>query len=164
MTEENPEPFDAVQRLIRLKRHEMPDEQFPERVVEQFWERQRRASLGLSVRALFRERLALWWEDRFGGRGDFLGAATSIVWLNAATIAIQILQLVALVLAPPIAGIIAIATLAWLLWAFSCFVAELHGFASPAVVLGVVVLTGIVLVFALTFLAALAGFAPQGAP
>jgi hypothetical protein len=102
--------------------------------------------------------------QRFGGRGGFLGAATSIVWLNAATLAIQILQLIVLVLAPPLAGIIAIGTLAWLLWAFACFVAELHGFASSAVVLGVVVLTGIVLVFALTFLAALAGFAPQGAP
>lgn len=102
--------------------------------------------------------------QRFGGRGGFLGAAASIVWLNAATLLVQALQIVAIVFAPPLASMIALATLFWLLWAFASFVAELHGFASVAVTLGVVVLTGIVLVFALTFLAALAGFTPQGAP
>ncbi|MBP7000125.1 YIP1 family protein [Amaricoccus sp.] len=101
---------------------------------------------------------------RFGGRGDLLGAATAIVWLNAATLVVQVLQLVALVLAPPLAAALAMVTLVWLLWAFACFVAELHGFASPAIVLGVVVLVGVSLVFLLTFIAALAGLTPQGTP
>lgn len=101
---------------------------------------------------------------RFGGRGDLLGAATAIVWLNGATVVIQLLQIVAMLFAPPLAGALAIVTLVWLLWAFACFVAELHGFASPAIVLGVVVLVVISLVFMLTFIAALAGLTPQGTP
>ncbi len=98
----------------------------------------------------------------FGGRGDFWSAATVVVWLNAMTLAIQVLQLVALALAPPLAGIIAIATLFWLFWAFASFVTELHDFRSPMMVLGVVVLTVIVIVFGLTLLAAILGFGPQG--
>jgi hypothetical protein len=97
----------------------------------------------------------------FGGRGDFWGAAAVVVWLNAVTLAIQVVQLAALATVPPLAGLIAIATLFWLLWAFSNFVAELHGFASPVMVLGVVVLTVIVLVFALTLVAAMLGLTPQ---
>lgn len=96
----------------------------------------------------------------FGGRGDFWGSARVIVWLNVVTVAIQALQLVALALAPPLAGFIAVATLFWLLWAYANFVAELHGFQQPFVVLGVVVLLVIGLVFGLTMLAAILGIAP----
>ncbi|MBP7242513.1 Yip1 family protein [Amaricoccus sp.] len=99
---------------------------------------------------------------RFGGRGTFFGAATAIVWLNAVTILVQLLQLVALLFAPPLAGALAIVTMIWLLWAFSCFVAELHGFASPAIVLGVAILVAVSFVFVLTFIAALAGLTPEG--
>lgn len=99
----------------------------------------------------------------FGGRGDFWGAVTAVVWLSAVTLGIQVAQLVALALVPPLAGLIAIATLLWLLWAFANFVAELHGFESPLVVVGVVVLTTVVLVFGLTLVAAVLGVTPQGA-
>ena len=43
---------------------------------------------------------------------------------------------------PPLAAILAIATLFWALWAFANFVAELHGFRNPIVVLGAVVADG----------------------
>jgi hypothetical protein len=99
----------------------------------------------------------------FGGRGGFWAGAAVVVWLNAMTLLIQAVQLVALALAPPAAGLIAVATLVWLFWAFANFVAELHGFASPFVVLGVAVLTVIVLVFAATLLAAILGVAPPAA-
>lgn len=99
----------------------------------------------------------------FGGRGGFWGAALVVVWLNAVTLGIQVVQIAALAVVPPLAGVIAIATLFWLLWAFANFVAELHDFGSPLMVLGVTVLTAIVLIFGVTLLAAILGFSPQGA-
>jgi hypothetical protein len=98
----------------------------------------------------------------FGGSGGFWGALLVVVWLNAVTLGIQVVQLVALAVAPPLAGVVSIATLFWLLWAFSSFVAELHGFASTAMVLGAVLLTSIAIAFALTILAGVFGLAPQG--
>lgn len=98
----------------------------------------------------------------FGGRGGLLGAAAVVVWLNAVTLVIQVAQLVALALIPPLGVLIALATLFWLLWAYANFVTELHGFESPVMVLGVVILTMIALVFGLSMLAAMLGVAPQG--
>lgn len=98
----------------------------------------------------------------FGGRGGFLDAALVVVWLNAVTLVIQVAQLVALALMPPLGALIALATLFWLLWAYANFVTELHGFESPVMVLGVVILTMIALVFGLSMLAAMLGVGPQG--
>lgn len=101
---------------------------------------------------------------RLGGRGDALGAAKVVVWLNAVTLVIQAFQLVALVFAPPLASFMAIATLLWLFWAFANFTAELHDFASPFIVLGVTVLTAVGLVLGLALIATLLGVSPEGAP
>ena len=85
-----------------------------------------------------------------------------VVWLNAMTLLIQIVQLVLLLVAPPLAGFLAIATLFWLMWAYANFVTELHGFASPVMVLGVTVLSVVVLMLGLTLIAAILGFSPSG--
>lgn len=98
----------------------------------------------------------------FGGAGGFWGAATVVIWLNAVTLGIQVLQIVVLAVAPPLAGLVAVATLFWLLWAYANFVAELHAFRSPVMVLGVAVLSGIALIFGLTLIAAILGIAPPG--
>lgn len=98
----------------------------------------------------------------FGGEGGFLGAAAVVVWLNAVTLVIQAAQLAAFAVVPPVGALIALATLFWLLWAYANFVAELHGFESPVMVLGVVILTMVALVFGLSLLAAMLGVAPQG--
>lgn len=99
----------------------------------------------------------------FGGTGSFAGALTIIVWLNGVMLAIQLVQIVAMMIVPPVAGLVALAALFWLLWAFANFVVELHGFRSPFVVLGVSILTVIVLIFALSMVAAILGITPQGA-
>jgi hypothetical protein len=99
----------------------------------------------------------------FGGVGGFWDALTLIVWLNAVMLLIQVLQLVLLVVAPPVAGMIALATLFWAMWVFANFVAELHGFTNPLMVLGGVILTAIVLFFAVAILLAVLGLTPQGA-
>lgn len=98
-----------------------------------------------------------------GGTGNFQDALTLIVWLNAVMLLVQFAQLVLIVVAPPIAGMIGLATLLWALWVFANFVAELHGFRNPLVVLGGVILTAIVLVFAISILFAILGVMPQGA-
>jgi len=98
----------------------------------------------------------------FGGTGDFPGALTIMVWLNTVMLAIQVVQIVAMVVLPPLASIVALLAIFWLLWAFANFTAELHGFGSPFIVLGVSILSVIVLVFGLTMLAAILGITPQG--
>lgn len=97
----------------------------------------------------------------FGGTGGAPGALALVVWLNAMMVLIQAVQLVALVLFPPLAAILAILTVFWVLWTYASFVAELHGFQNPAIVLGAVVLTSIVLFFATAMVLAILGFAPQ---
>jgi hypothetical protein len=99
----------------------------------------------------------------FGGAGTVAGALALVVWLNVIMLLAQVLQIVALVILPPLAFFLAIATLLWLLWAFSSFVAELHGFTNLAAVLGGVVVTTVIFFLALASLLAAIGLAPPGA-
>ena len=84
---------------------------------------------------------------RFGGTGTLAQALVLVAWVQVPRIALQILQLVVMALAPglaPLVGIVGFALYAVLL---SLFIAELHGFRS-----GVVVFFGIL---AVSFLVAL---------
>ena len=93
----------------------------------------------------------------FGGAGDFGGAAALIIWLNAMLVLIQVAQLIALAVMPPVAALLAIVTVAWLLWAYANFVAELHGFQNPFVVLGATIVTAIMLFLGTGMLIAILG-------
>ncbi len=75
---------------------------------------------------------------------------------------VQAAQLVALAVVPPLATVLAIATILWALWAFANFVAELHGFQNPFIVLAVVILTAIVVFFGIAMIFAILGITPQG--
>lgn len=77
----------------------------------------------------------------FGGRGSFADAMLVVVWLQLLMLALQILQLVATFVAPPLAGIIGIIGLGVFLWLMTTFIAELHGFASRGLVFLGMVLT-----------------------
>ena len=87
----------------------------------------------------------------FGGTGRFEEALTLIVWLQFIFLCVQVLQLAALLLMPPIAGLITILALALFLWLLVNFIAALHGFTS----LGMVFAMTIVSAFALLFLLSL---------
>lgn len=93
----------------------------------------------------------------FGGTGGVWDAAALIVWLNAVLVLVQAAQIVALLLAPPAASVLAILAIVWSLWAYASFVAELHGFRHPLMVLGAAILTLIMLFFATSMLAAMLG-------
>lgn len=70
----------------------------------------------------------------FGGRGSFPDALLVVVWLQLLTLAIQVLQLAATLIAPPFAGIIGLGGFVLFLWLMTAFIAELHGFASRGLV------------------------------
>ncbi|WP_333817123.1 Yip1 family protein [Tabrizicola sp.] len=79
----------------------------------------------------------------FDGRGSLPDALLVVVWLQLPMLALQILQLVATLLVPPLAGIIGLAGFALFLWLMTSFVAELHGFRSRGMVFLGLVLTAL---------------------
>lgn len=99
----------------------------------------------------------------FGGTGTDRDALALVVWLNTMMLLAQVAQLVALVVLPPLAFLLAIVTMIWLLWAFSNFIAEMHGFTNIAMVLAGVVLSMLVFFFSLASLLVSLGFTPHGA-
>lgn len=56
--------FEDIQRLVRLKRHELPPEGFVDGFITAFHERQRSELLKQSARSLFWERLTTFFEGR----------------------------------------------------------------------------------------------------
>lgn len=98
----------------------------------------------------------------FGGQGDLGGALRVLVWLNAVLLLLQVAQLVALAAVPPLAVVLSVAGMVWLLWAFACFTAELHGFENAFAVAGVALIAALVVIFVLMTLLAMLGINPQG--
>jgi hypothetical protein len=90
--------------------------------------------LALSVGLIYRVGRA------FGGVGSLPDALLIVVWLQLLTLVLQVLQLLASVLAPPLAGIIGLGGFVLFLWLMTGFIAELHGFRSRGMVfLGMIV-------------------------
>jgi hypothetical protein len=101
--------------------------------------------------------LLIWRIGRaWGGRGSLPDALLVMVWLQLIMLAVQAVQLLALVIAPPIAGLLNLVGLALFFWLLCSFVAELHGFTSRAKVFAGVVVTlfglALVIVIGLTAL------------
>lgn len=79
----------------------------------------------------------------FGGQGSFADALLVVVWLQLLTLALQLLQLVATLVAPSLAGIIGLGGFVMFVWLMTSFIAELHGFASRGLVFIGMVLTAL---------------------
>jgi Yip1 domain len=79
----------------------------------------------------------------FGGTGSSPDALLIVVWLQCLTLVLQVLQLVATVVAPPLAGIIGLGGFALFLWLMTHFITELHGFRSRGLVFLGMVMTAI---------------------
>lgn len=86
----------------------------------------------------------------FGGTGEFNGALGLALWLEVVFFALQILLVITTVLFPPLFLLGLVAFIGLRLWVTASFIAELHGFSSPGMVLlvmlAVLVFMGIVLV------------------
>lgn len=92
----------------------------------------------LALGAMLVARVGNW----FGGTGDLAGALAVMAWLEVILIALQAVQVLLALLAPPLAEALGLAGAVLFLWLLSHFVAELHGFGSALKVLGGILLTG----------------------
>ena len=84
-----------------------------------------------------------------GGTGSLADALLIVVWLQVIMLAVQLVQLVALIIVPPLAGIVNLAGLGLFFWLITSFIAVLHGFASRRMVLAGIVATSFVLAIVL---------------
>ncbi|WP_395742727.1 hypothetical protein [Prosthecobacter sp.] len=77
--------FENIQRLIRLKRFEQPEEGFTEKFLERFHQRQREEMLKKSSVELLMERVTTWWEHLMVPKWSLAAAAVAVcavsVWL-----------------------------------------------------------------------------------
>jgi hypothetical protein len=65
-----------------------------------------------------------------GGTGSFAGTLTLVTWLEVLATAIRVAQVVTLLVAPMLAGIVSIAGLVLLFWTLVNFIRVLHGFST----------------------------------
>lgn len=119
----NPQPLDPISALMLAS---------PFRAAAMQW-----LFLALSVVLIDRVGRA------FGGQGSFADALLIVVWLQLLTLVLQVLQLVATFVAPPLAGVIGLGGLVLFLWLMTSFIAELHGFRSRGLVFLGMVLTAV---------------------
>lgn len=87
----------------------------------------------------------------FGGQGSLADALLIVVWLQLLMLGVQVLQLVAFIVMPPLGGLIGLVGFGLFLWLSTNFIAELHGFRSLAKVFAGMFLTA----FAMAMLAAM---------
>jgi Yip1 domain len=64
----------------------------------------------------------------WGGHGSLADTLLVVVWLQVIMLAVQLAQLLVLVLAPPLAGIVNLGGMFLFFWLITGFIAELHGF------------------------------------
>ncbi len=96
----------------------------------------------------------------FGGRGRLADALLLVVWLHAVGFALQLAQIVLLLILPPLSPLVVLAGIVALFWLLTGFVAELHGFRSRLQVLVMIVVALLLLSFALALVLQALGLAP----
>jgi hypothetical protein len=79
MSPEDPNELSPVERLLRLKRYEKPEEGFVEDFVRSFHIRQREEMLKMSARGLLWERLSAYWSHLITPRRTIAVAAAGAV-------------------------------------------------------------------------------------
>jgi hypothetical protein len=95
-----------------------------------------------------------------GGGGGFADALLLVAFLQGIMLVVQVLQIAALLLLAPLAGIFSILGVVVFLWVLTGFVAELHGFRSMLGVFGMIVVTTFGIAFLIAMLLAMLGVAP----
>lgn len=98
-----------------------------------------------------------------GGGGNFPDALLLVAFLQGIMLVIQLLQIAALLLLPPLAGLLSILGFAVFLWVLTGFVAELHGFRSLLAVFGMILATAFAVAFLMAMVLAMLGVAPPQA-
>jgi hypothetical protein len=83
----------------------------------------------------------------WGGRGSLSDTLLIVVWLQVIMLGVQLLQLLLMVVAPPLGAMVSLAGFVLFFWLFTSFIAELHGFASRWAVLAGILGTSLALAF-----------------
>ena len=100
-----------------------------------------------------------------GGHGRFGAALLLVVWWQAMALVIQVAQTIAMLILPPVAGLLTLAGLVWLVFALLHFVNVLHGFDSLPKALATVAIGVVGISFGLALLLTLIGVTlPGGTP
>lgn len=97
-----------------------------------------------------------------GGGGQFADAVLLVAWLQFIMVLLQVVQIIAMVVLPPLFTLVTIAALVVFLWMLTNFIAALHGFESLPKVFGMMIATFFAIAFVLAFLMALLGIQPPG--
>lgn len=97
-----------------------------------------------------------------GGGGAFEGALAMVVWLQVVMACVQVLQTLALFLAPPLSDILGIVGLVLFLWLLTNFVAVLHGFESLGLVFVMILMSAFGITFILSLILAMVGLGVPG--
>lgn len=97
-----------------------------------------------------------------GGTGTFPDALLLLAWLQFVMIGVQIVQIVAMLLVPPLFGLATLAALALFMWMLVNFTMALHGFTSALKVVVVTVFSFFGLAVVLAIVLAILGLGPQG--
>ncbi|GAA5069131.1 YIP1 family protein [Maritalea mobilis] len=102
----------------------------------------------------------------FGGNGRFEEALLLVIWLQFIFNLLQLVQIGALLIIPPVAGLITILAIALFFWLLVNFVSVLHGFTSLGLVFAMTVVSGFAILFALSLILTMLGLAtvPTGGP
>jgi hypothetical protein len=93
----------------------------------------------------------------FGGTGSFEEAALLVIWLQFIFVCVQIVQILAIVILPPAAGLITLLAIALFFWLLVNFIAVLHGFTSLGLVFVVTLLAAFGMLLALSMVLAALG-------
>lgn len=97
-----------------------------------------------------------------GGVGTFPDALLLLAWLQFVMVAVQVVQLVALLLVPPLFGLATFAALAIFMWLLVNFTMALHGFTSALKVAVGAVFSFFGLAVVLAIVLGVLGLGPQG--
>jgi hypothetical protein len=78
MPSEDPQDLTPVQQLLRMRRNQIPDDEFIEGFLSDFKERQRSEMLRQSARGLLWERWTTYWENRAAPKWALAGVAAAL--------------------------------------------------------------------------------------
>ncbi len=97
-----------------------------------------------------------------GGTGRFPGALLMLTWWQAMGVAVQVLQLIMVMILPALAGVVTIAGFAYLTVALVLAMDVLHGFHNIGKAIGTVLIAFLGTVFGLALILSLVGITTQG--
>lgn len=98
----------------------------------------------------------------FGGKAGLNDSLLAVTWLQFVMLLVQVLQVVALILVPPLGLLIFMAALILLIYLLVNFIMEIHGFKNPMAVVAGVVGAFFAIALVLSILLALLGYGLGG--